>query len=127
MLIRGLKMMNRFWENSGINMTDKITARNIVKQHRNNMSSEENFRLSKLIADVVINMPQFKKCNNLYIYKAFRNEPDTDMIIAQAMKLNKTVALPKVTGIDMNFHIIFVSGFNPFNNSGFAIVGKYRR
>ncbi len=99
-------MMNLFWVNSGINMTDKTTARNIVKEHRKNMSAEDNNSFSKMIADTIINMPHFKKCNNLYIYKAFRNEPDTDIIIAQAMKLNKTVALPKVTGIDMNFHII---------------------
>lgn len=98
--------MNPFWANSGISMTDKITARNKVKQYRNNMSSGDNCRYSRLIADAIINMPQFKECNNLYIYKAFRNEPDTDIIISQAIKLNKTVAIPKVTGMDMNFHII---------------------
>lgn len=99
-------MTNQFLVNSGTNMTDKIIARNIVKQYRKNMSSEDNCKYSSMIAKTIINMPQFKECKNLYIYKAFRNEPDTDIIIKQALKLNKAVAIPKVTDMDMNFHII---------------------
>lgn len=99
-------MMNQLLVNSGINMIDKATARKNVVQQRKNMTQEVNDKYSFIIAEKVIAMAEFMECNNLYIYKAFRNEVNTDRIIQKAMEFNKTVAFPKVCGADMNFHIV---------------------
>ena len=100
-------------------MIDKATARKTVVQQRKNMTQEINDKYSLMIAENIISMAEFMECDTLYIYKAFRNEVNTDRIIQRAMELNKTVAFPKVSGTEMNFHIV------PNENGSKSLVEGY--
>lgn len=87
-------------------MISKDEAREKVKKFRNNLSDRDAELMSARIAELVIGMEEFQKAETVYIYKSINNEVDTDKIITTALALGKTVALPRVSGGNMNFYRI---------------------
>lgn len=100
-------------------ITDKITARNRVKQCRREMLFADNKKLSRIIADKIISMPEFMDNSNVYSYMAFRNEVGTDYVIKYALNCGKKVAIPKVTGDDMKFYVLPQENFSEKLEKGY--------
>ena len=51
--------------------------------------------MSKSIAQRLISTPMYREAETVFVYVSFRNEPDTDGIIRQALLDGKHVAVPK--------------------------------
>lgn len=87
-------------------MINKDEAREKVKKLRNNLSDRDAELMSERISGLLTGMEEFKKAETVYIYKSINNEVDTDKIITAALEAGKTVALPRVSGGNMNFYRI---------------------
>ena len=61
---------------------------------------------SKIITQKVKQEEVYKKAKVIAIYKSLPSEVDTSLLISDALKSEKTVALPRVMGNDMIFYKI---------------------
>ncbi len=61
-------------------------------------------RLSKAAQKSIIMSKKFRTAGSVGAYFAFGSEVRTDLIISEALKLSKTVALPRVEGESISFY-----------------------
>lgn len=87
-------------------MDKKQDIRKEVLKKRSEMSQKEWEEKSRKIAEKVIAHPFFLECEELYCYVDYRGEVSTRLLIEQAWTSGKKVAVPKVTGSEMNFFYI---------------------
>lgn len=85
-------------------ITDKATARIIVKEARKNIALDSLSKKSRQIAEKVLNTKEYRKNQILFAYIPCNNETDTWPVINQALCDGKTVAIPRVVGENMIFY-----------------------
>lgn len=61
---------------------------------------------SRLITERIIQTDEFKNADRILAYADYNHEVMTCYVIEEAWKAGKTVAVPKVTGKDMQFYIL---------------------
>ncbi|MEG0590986.1 MAG: 5-formyltetrahydrofolate cyclo-ligase [Lachnospiraceae bacterium] len=87
-------------------METKKEIREKILSQRALLSKEEWEEKSARIFQRVVNHPLFLQAKELYCYVDFRKEVATRPIMEWSWKLGKQVAVPLVTGTDMEFHYI---------------------
>lgn len=75
---------------------DKKTLRQQLFSRRETLSSEYYAAANQDIVAKVLNSQAFKECQTIFLYHGVGHELDTQPLIATALSLNKTVALPRV-------------------------------
>lgn len=79
---------------------DNSELRKELKLKRNSLSKEEILTLSDKITDNVLSL-DLTAYKNVFIYKSFNSEVDTNRLISHFLKENKVVAYPVITGETM--------------------------
>ena len=87
-------------------MESKKDIRKRVLKQRNLINREEWEEKSRRICEKVTTHPFFLNADAIYCYVDYKNEVCTRDILAQAWKLGKNVAVPKVNGEEMSFYYI---------------------
>ncbi len=82
---------------------DKITARQMIRKKKRQMSLEEIEEKSKRIIERLIASEVYQKATTLYCYVSYNQEVMTKPLIRHALEAGKNVAVPKVNGKDMEF------------------------
>lgn len=89
----------------------KAEARKTAKANIAKMSDAEREWASGAIIDAVSALDAFRKAKSVFIYLGTSTEPDTQEIVGLALAMEKTVAVPRVRGENMDAVII-----TPFSN-----------
>ena len=74
--------------------------RSKIKSERSALSSEEVKNLSNAITTNVLSL-DLKDFNNVFIYRSFKNEVDTNRLISHFLSQNKKLAYPVIKGDNM--------------------------
>lgn len=74
---------------------DKRELRVIARSKIRQLSLEYKQKSSKIIACKVINLDEYHKAQNIFIYLSTSNEPDTKFIIRKCLEDGKNVYIPK--------------------------------
>ncbi|MBQ3235278.1 MAG: 5-formyltetrahydrofolate cyclo-ligase [Clostridia bacterium] len=86
--------------------------RNKIKNLRKALTNSEVTALSNAVIDAVLTL-DFSKANNLFIYRSFNGEVDTNRLISYFLSNNKTVAYPVIKGDIMVAGIPNSNDFSP--------------
>ena len=86
-------------------MTDKKLIRKEVFRRRKAALLDDLDMWSQQIADKVYETELYKNAETIYTYVAYNREVETKIIIEQAWKDGKKVAVPRVEGDVMNFYL----------------------
>ena len=81
---------------------DKDNLRNQYLKIRKNVENKND--KSTIIANIVINLPEFKTSKIIATYKSLPQEVNTNEIIKQAIEEGKIIALPKVKQDKLEFY-----------------------
>jgi len=86
----------------------KDTLRRELLQRRETLAVTERLKKDKKIKTRFLQLEEFKKAERIFFYASYRAEVDTFIIISEALRMNKKVALPKVypKEKDMKFYWI---------------------
>ena len=90
--------------------TGTETKKHIRKQvlsQRDALSQKERMAKSRLIAEKLMEMPVYKRTQQILLYASFRSEVDTSALMKQALADGKKVYCPLVRGCDMVFYRIW--------------------
>lgn len=101
-------------------MESKKDIRKRVLAERNLISKREWEEKSRKIYEKVVAHPFFLNAEEIYCYIDFRNEVSTKAIIEQTWKMNKKVAVPKISGDDMEFY--YIESFDELKSGYFKIM-----
>ena len=101
-------------------MNNKSILRNEILKKRAELPYPLWKEKSEKIFRSVISHPLFKSTSIIYIYIDYKNEVSTRLIIEEAWKLNKTVAVPKIINQKMRFYKI--QSFNDLQLGMFGIL-----
>lgn len=74
---------------------DKRELRVIARSKIRQLSLEYKQKSSKIITNKVINLDEYQKAQNIFIYLSTSNEPDTEFIIRKCLEDGKNVYIPK--------------------------------
>ncbi len=85
---------------------NKALLRNYIANELKKIPMREKSELSVNIEKRVLMHPHFVSSDMLLIYYPLRSEVDTRLIIEAAFSLHKEVALPRIVGNELEFHII---------------------
>lgn len=100
-------------------METKQAIRKQIFALRKQCTDEEVEAKSRKITEMVKELPQFKNADRILAYADYNHEVCTCYLIEEAWKAGKTVAVPKVVGKDMEFHIL--TDFNQLEPGYFKI------
>ena len=89
----------------------KAEARLAAKAAVLKMSSDEKELASGAICDALSGLQEFKGAHSVFVYLGTETEPATDEIVGLALMLERTVAVPRVRGKEMDAVVI-----SPFTN-----------
>lgn len=84
----------------------KRAIRERILKQRCGMGFDEWNRKSKVISKKVIDHPWFLEASEILCYMNHRMEVDTEMMIREAFRLGKKVAIPRVQQDTMDFYYI---------------------
>ena len=95
--------------------TTKNEVRKEIKAKRETLSIDEKSKLSNIIINNFLNLPELKQAKTIMSYMDFKNEVETSFLHNELKKLNKTLIFPKVIGNDIS----------PILNDDSFFSGKY--
>lgn len=98
----------------------KAEARLAAKKAVSKMSSEDKEWASGAICDALSGLEEFKSAHSVFIYLGTDTEPNTEEIVGLALMLERTVAVPRVKGRDMD--AIVISPYTNFKNNKWNIL-----
>lgn len=84
---------------------NKKELRKRLLELRGALSPKERYDKSICIAQQVIELACFKKCNKILLYMPVRGEVETQEIHVEAQRLGKKIYYPKVNGQQMEFYL----------------------
>lgn len=84
------------------------------------MTDAERDWASGAIIDAVSSLDAFKKAKSLFIYLGTKTEPDTHEIVGLALAMERTVAVPRVRGDQMD--AISITPFTDFKTNKWGIL-----
>lgn len=95
----------------------KKELRTEIKNKISCLSEEYKKDSSEKIARAVIPSPEFSRAQSVFIYVSTENEPDTSLIIEEALKSGKCVFVPKCIGkgimipVEITRDTVFIKGY----------------
>ena len=98
---------------------DKTGLRKEALARRTALSKEECCKKSRVIAEMVMQLENFKKCNKVLLYAPIRNEVETKEVAQEARALKKEIYYPRVLGKEMEFYR--VDEMTEFETSAYGI------
>ena len=98
----------------------KQEARKIARSRIAKMSDAEREWASDSIVDAVSSLDLFKQAKKIFIYLGTSTEPDTHEIVGLALAMEKTVAVPRVRGDEMD--AISITPFTDFRTNKWGIL-----
>lgn len=101
-------------------MESKKDIRKRVLAVRNSISKREWEEKSCIIFQTVITHPFFLDSKEIYCYMDYRNEVGTKRMIEAAWKTGKRVAVPKISGDNMEFY--YIKSFGELHTGMFGIM-----
>lgn len=84
----------------------KNQIRSTLKELRNNLSSEEQQKLSMTLRDKLFQSEVYRQCDKLFTFVSFQSEVDTKELIRQSLRMGKKVYIPRVEKKNMKFYEI---------------------
>ncbi len=84
----------------------KKSMRSAYLKKRNEMTPEKRVAASEKIKAWVFANKRFKTAKTIFVYASCKSEVETKEIIRGALRMGKRVAVPKVTGAEMDFYEI---------------------
>ena len=84
----------------------KKELRKEVKALRASHTDEEIHQMSQRVLEQFVRLPEYQQAGTLLVYVDCKHETETSDLIRRAWKDGKKVAVPKVTGQNMNFFYI---------------------
>lgn len=82
---------------------DKQQLRTLIREKKRAMTPIQIERASYHLAQLFLRTPQYRDAKSIYGYLPFNQEVDTRLILEQALRDGKRVALPKTYGSEMRF------------------------
>ncbi|MBD5092351.1 MAG: 5-formyltetrahydrofolate cyclo-ligase [Clostridiales bacterium] len=98
----------------------KAEARLAAKAAVLKMSSDEKELASGAICDALSGLQEFKGAHSVFVYLGTETEPATDEIVGLALMLERTVAVPRVRGKEMD--AVVISPFTNFKTNKWKIL-----
>lgn len=99
---------------------NKAELRKTVKEKNSSLTEEYTSHADSIISDRIISSREFINSSVIFIYVSMKNEPSTVKIIEEALRLGKTVCVPKcVTKNEMT--AVRISGLNELSDGSFGI------
>lgn len=98
----------------------KNQLRKQMKALKEGMTASQIEEYSRKIETTFLHTKEFIECETLFSYVAFNQEVETKEIIMEAFRLGKRVAVPKVTGKEIDF--FYISSFDELLPGGFGIL-----
>ena len=87
-------------------METKQQLRDEAGRRINDLSPEQRIVLDAHIATHVTHMPFWSTAGTVFGYMALNDEVDLQAVFRAAVRAGKTIALPRVTGRDMDFRVV---------------------
>ena len=84
------------------------------------MSAEEKEWASGAICDAMSGLDEFTRAHSVFVYLGTPTEPDTEEIVGLALMMERTVAVPRVRGRDMD--AIAISPYTNFKRNKWNIL-----
>lgn len=75
---------------------DKKSIRTKIKELKSLLSGEEIQKRSRIMAENLFELPEYKEAGNVFVYLSFNQEVDTEPVIRKALADGKKVAVPRV-------------------------------
>lgn len=94
---------------------DKQQLRAQIRTAKRAMTPNQIEKASRHLAQLFLRLPQYRNAKSIYGYLPFNQEVDTTLILAQALRDGKRVALPKTYDDEMRF--IWVSNLTDMQKS----------
>lgn len=101
-------------------MYTKEELRKIVRGYRQALSNDDAAIKSITILNKLFATEQYKKAECVYCYIDFRNEVKTMPLVRKALKDGKRVAVPRISGENMEFY--YISGHDELEEGSFGIM-----
>lgn len=98
----------------------KAEARLSARKAVSKMSVEEKEWASGAICDALSGLNEFTRSHSVFVFLGTDTEPDTEEIVGLALMLERTVAVPRVNGKDMN--AIAISPYTNFKRNKWNIL-----
>lgn len=84
----------------------KAELRKSIRKQLKSLSAEEKEKLDKKLCEKVLALPEIREARWIYGYMALSWEPGTKELLERLLEAGKQVALPRVSGEDMDFYEI---------------------
>lgn len=84
----------------------KEEARKEMRQRRKMLSSHERAERNRRIRENLLGLEEMQRAENIFPFVSYGTEADTMELIAIFLKQGKSVAVPKVKGLEMEFYQI---------------------
>ncbi len=97
----------------------KEQIRKEMKNKRQRLTAEERSRYDSAMLNAFLLLQEYIDSESLFAYVSFGSEPDTHLLIKQALLDGKRVFVPRVEGTEMEFYRI--SALEGFEISSFGI------
>lgn len=88
----------------------KNLVRKEIKTKRENMNEEEKKKLSNVIIEKFLNLPEVKNAKVVMSYMAFKNEVESRELNEKLLELGKKVLIPKVSDDKEKITAVLVTG-----------------
>lgn len=99
---------------------DKKELRKFMKKKRSSISIDRILIYSAEITGRIMKMREYEEADVILAYVSFSSEVDTHMLINDAIKAGKRIAVPKVEGDIMNFY--YVNDFSELKPGAYGIL-----
>ena len=100
------------------NAKEKIRRKALSK--RRALNHEENMRASKKITHAIINSNYYKKANTIGCYLSMKDEVNTELMIREIKKNNKSLFLPKIQ-LDTTINFIQINKDSRYSTNQYGI------
>lgn len=85
---------------------DKKELRNYIMDKRKSMSDREVLEKSEIIAEKLFGLQEYQESQIILCYAGYNHEVLTDSIMKYSLDKGKRLALPRVSGNEMDFYYI---------------------
>ncbi len=107
--------------NAVIESKDKIQIRNEMKKQRSTLSVNRIMMHSAIIAKKLFDLDEYKEADVILPYVSFSSEVDTHVLINEAIKSGKKIAVPRVVSKDQ-MKFFYIKSFSDLKPGAFGIL-----
>lgn len=100
----------------------KMNIRNACREIRSQMTEKEKSRADMQIFNRVINLWKYRECRTLLTYVSGAIEVDTHMLIEDALRRGKRVAVPRCIEGTREMEFFFITSFEDLEKGSYGIL-----